>query len=243
MAYMPSPTWLQNRTVCSNQHWGRTTSNKSNQWPFINPLLNPTNYTPVRHYKGKEKRRAHLASVLVSVLLDGIAQVGLALDALDPLGIDPHSLDALLHSSGDARLGSALEKLLRLITLLISGQLKQMSRDVSRTQMHMGLRDWRAAGRLGRPEKQLGWRSRWAEFQSKLPICSPSYPEIIVIVELVYMTNEVAKLTKGRAKGHVVSTFSHCHATSCAPEPTPLSKNMASWFLTYTCVIHHELFR
>ena len=55
---------------------------------------------------------------------NNITEVGLALDTLDPLGVDPHSLDALLHGPGDARLGSALEELLRLITLLVSGQLK-----------------------------------------------------------------------------------------------------------------------
>jgi hypothetical protein len=62
--------------------------------------------------------------VLVSQLLENIAEVSLGLDVLDPLGIDPHPLDALPHSPRDVRLGSALEKLLRLITMFIGGQLK-----------------------------------------------------------------------------------------------------------------------
>jgi hypothetical protein len=62
--------------------------------------------------------------VLVSQLLENTAEVSLGLDVLDPLGIDPYSLDALLHSPRNVRLGSALEELLRLITMFIGGQLK-----------------------------------------------------------------------------------------------------------------------
>lgn len=62
--------------------------------------------------------------MLVSELLENIAEVGLALGALDPLGLDPHPLDALLHRPRNARLDPALEKLLCLVTLLIRGKLK-----------------------------------------------------------------------------------------------------------------------
>lgn len=65
--------------------------------------------------------------MLVSQLLENITKVSLGFYVLDPLGIDPHSLDALLHSPRDVRLGSALEELLRLITLYIRGQLKPCS--------------------------------------------------------------------------------------------------------------------
>ena len=72
---------------------------------------------------------------------NNITEVGLALDTLDPLGVDPHSLDALLHGPGDARLGSALEELLRLITLLASGQLKPCFTACKKTIMNVGLQE------------------------------------------------------------------------------------------------------
>ena len=62
--------------------------------------------------------------MLVSQLLENTAEVSLSLDVIDPLGIDPYSLDALLHSPRNVCLSSALEELLRLITMFISGQLK-----------------------------------------------------------------------------------------------------------------------
>jgi hypothetical protein len=65
--------------------------------------------------------------MLVSELLENSAEVCLALGALDPLGLDPHPLDALLHCPGNARLGPGLEKLLCLVTLLIGGELKRIN--------------------------------------------------------------------------------------------------------------------
>jgi hypothetical protein len=63
-------------------------------------------------------------SMFDRTLLEKIAELGLVPDAFAPFGIDPHSLDALLHGPCDVRLCSALEKLLHIITLFISGELQ-----------------------------------------------------------------------------------------------------------------------
>ena len=62
-------------------------------------------------------------SMLVSELLENNAEICLTLGALDPLGLDPHPLDALLYRPRNACLGPGLEELLSLITLLVGGQL------------------------------------------------------------------------------------------------------------------------
>lgn len=65
--------------------------------------------------------------MVVRNFLEDIAQVSLGPGALHPFGIDPHSLDALLHRPRDVGLRPALEELLRVVAHFIGAQLEQFS--------------------------------------------------------------------------------------------------------------------
>lgn len=110
-------------TVCKNLRTRQLRTTHKRKCPLLIHLFQRTKLH-LGTRTNTEMKVDRLWSVLVSQLLENVAEVSLGLDVLDPLGIDPHPLDALPHSPRDVRLGSALEKLLRLITMFIGGQLK-----------------------------------------------------------------------------------------------------------------------